>query len=217
MLNQHPTSIASTRELDPVIQPRSETAVHIAALNALAFGLMICDADGRVAFANTAASELLGRKHGLALGRSGHELVASAPEDSRTLARLLHSAARSAAGGVMRLRGRDHATTLIVFVVPVPHSLESDYGPGYALMTVQAPGASHAFSEETLVTLFELSPTQASIALAIFRGKSPEEIAKERDVRISTLRTHLAEIFQRTGSENQRDLVRLLGALPPLR
>jgi hypothetical protein len=38
----------------------------------------------------------------------------------------------------------------------------------------------------------------------------------ERGVKISTLRTRLAEIFVRTGTENQRDLVRLLGLLPPL-
>jgi DNA-binding CsgD family transcriptional regulator len=36
-------------------------------------------------------------------------------------------------------------------------------------------------------------------------------------VAISTVRTHLAEIFVRTGTESQRDLVRLLGMLPPVR
>jgi DNA-binding CsgD family transcriptional regulator len=46
---------------------------------------------------------------------------------------------------------------------------------------------------------------------------APEEIAAERGVAISTLRTHFAEIFARTGAENQRDLIRLLGMLPPVR
>jgi DNA-binding CsgD family transcriptional regulator len=53
--------------------------------------------------------------------------------------------------------------------------------------------------------------------LAIFDGKSPEQIAADRNVAISTMRTHLAQIFARTGAENQRDLVRMLGMLPPLR
>ena len=65
--------------------------------------------------------------------------------------------------------------------------------------------------------LFSLSRTQAAIALSIFGGKSPDEIAAERGVTISTLRTHLAEIFARTGTENQRDLVRLFGMVPPIR
>jgi DNA-binding CsgD family transcriptional regulator len=191
--------------------------VHIAALNALAFGLAICDAEGRIAFANTAAQELLGRKQGLALGRQGDELIAGTPEDSRKLARLLQSAARGEVGGVMRLTSTNHATALLTFVAPLPRNLESDYGPGYALVTMTAPNTPHPLTSETLVALFDLSPTQASIALAIFAGQAPEEIAEARGIRISTLRTHLAEIFQRTGAENQRDLVRLLGALPPLR
>jgi DNA-binding CsgD family transcriptional regulator len=74
-----------------------------------------------------------------------------------------------------------------------------------------------AFTETTLSALFRLSPAQASIALALHRGQTPEEIAIERGVKISTLRSHLAEIFARTGAENQRDLIRLLGLLPPLR
>jgi DNA-binding CsgD family transcriptional regulator len=38
-----------------------------------------------------------------------------------------------------------------------------------------------------------------------------------RGARISTLRSHLDEILARTGVENQRELVRLLALLPPLR
>jgi DNA-binding CsgD family transcriptional regulator len=53
--------------------------------------------------------------------------------------------------------------------------------------------------------------------MALHSGRTPEEIALERGIKISTLRTHLAEIFARTGAENQRDLIRLLGLLPPLR
>jgi DNA-binding CsgD family transcriptional regulator len=210
-----PTTGASTDQV--VAQSNAEAVVHIAALNALAFGLAICDAEGRVAFTNTAAQELLDRKHGLALGRHGDELIAGTPEDSRKLARLLQSAARDQGGGVMRLTAAGHAIALLVFVAPLPRNPESDYGPGYALVTMSAPDAPQALTRETLVALFDLSPTQASIALAIFAGQSPEDIAEGRGIRISTLRTHLAEIFQRTGAENQRDLVRLLGTLPPLR
>jgi hypothetical protein len=39
----------------------------------------------------------------------------------------------------------------------------------------------------------------------------------ERGARISTPRAHLDGTLARTGVENQRELVRLLGLLPPLR
>jgi DNA-binding CsgD family transcriptional regulator len=48
-------------------------------------------------------------------------------------------------------------------------------------------------------------------------GKSLEEIATERSVKITTVRTRLARLFARAGAESQRDLVRLIALLPPLR
>jgi DNA-binding CsgD family transcriptional regulator len=190
--------------------------MHVAALDALAFGIAICDPDGRVAFANATADELLHQKRGLMLGSSGRELVASVPGDLHAFARLLREAAGDGSRGLIRLSERN-GTSLLVFVTPLPRRLEDEYGPGYVLVTMRASGEPHPLTEGMLVALFELSPAQASIALAIFNGKSPDEIANERGNRISTLRTHLAEIFLRTGTENQRDLVRLLGTLPLLR
>jgi DNA-binding CsgD family transcriptional regulator len=68
-----------------------------------------------------------------------------------------------------------------------------------------------------LAGLFRLSPAQAQIALALYSGRSLEDIARDREIKISTLRTHLTEIFARSGTETQLELVRLLAMLPPLR
>jgi DNA-binding CsgD family transcriptional regulator len=198
-------------------QGAQAASMHVAALDALAFGIAICDSDGRVAFANAIADELLSQKRGLMLGSSGRELVASVPDDAHAFARLLREAAGDGKRGLIRLSERNRTSTLLAFVTPLPRRLEDEYGPGYVLVTMRASGAPHPLTESMLVALFELSPAQASVALAIFNGKSPDEIASERGNRISTLRTHLAEIFLRTGTENQRDLVRLLGTLPLLR
>jgi DNA-binding CsgD family transcriptional regulator len=191
-------------------------SMHVAALDALALGIAICDSGGRVAFTNTTADELLSQKRGLMLGSSGRELVASAPDDARAFARLLREAADDGCRGLIRLSGKNDAALLVV-VAPLWCGLEDARGPGCVLVTMRAPDEPFPLIESMLVALFGLSSAQASIALSIFNGKSPDEIANERGNRISTLRTHLAEIFLRTGTENQRDLVRLLGTLPPLR
>jgi DNA-binding CsgD family transcriptional regulator len=188
--------------------------MQVAALDALAFGIAICDSAGRIAFANATANELLSHKRGFMLG---DELVTSVPGDAHAFAKLLREAADNGNRGLIKLSGRNGTSTLLVVVAPLPRRLEDEYGSGYVLVTMRASGEPHPLTESMLVALFALSPTQASIALAIFNGKSPDEIANERGNRISTLRTHLAEIFLRTGTENQRDLVRLLGALPLLR
>ena len=192
------------------------SSVHVAALDALAIGIAICDPCGRIIFANLATEELLRGKADITLGARGQELSAIEPGGARTLARLIEDAAQGGRGGVARLSGAK-LDTLIISVTPLPPHLEADYGSGHLLVTLTAPGATPSLTEAMLVALFELSPTQASIALAIFNGNSPEAIAHERGIKISTLRTHLTEVFQRTATQNQRDLVRLLATLPPLR
>lgn len=191
--------------------------MHTAALNALAMGLVICDGTGRLIFANAAARELAHKGSGLTLGSRGKQVGALAPIDKKTLARRITDAAVEGRGGVVRLIGKDGVTALPVLVAPLPLRRPEDQGAGYALLAMRAPQESPSIKESTLRELFQLSPTQASIAVALFERKSAEEIAEERGIKISTLRSHLADIFLRTGTDTQRDLVRLIGSLPPLR
>ncbi len=195
------------------------TQMHAAALDALAFGVVVCEAGGRIVLANKAAQALAHAGAGITLGRTGKGLGAAVPAQTRALAALVNDAARAGPGGIIRLTGRDGCAELIALVTPLPRSFGLDGGtrPAYSLVTLRSAWDSPSFSAEMLIALFGVSPTQAEIALAIYNGKTPEQIAAERGVAISTLRTHLAEIFLRTGAENQRDLVRLLGTLPPVR
>ncbi len=195
------------------------TPVQAAALDALAFGVVVCEAAGRVVLTNKTA-EALGRGGaGIILGDRRKGLGAVVPAEASALAALVHDAALGGPGGVMRLTGRGGGTELVALVTPLPRNfgLGGNRHSTYALVTLRLARDSPSFSAEMLTALFGLSPAQAAIALAIFDGKAPEEIATERGVAVSTLRTHLAEIFVRTGAENQRDLVRLLGMLPPVR
>ena len=44
-----------------------------------------------------------------------------------------------------------------------------------------------------------------------------QELRSAFGVKVTTLRTHFAQVLSRTGTKSQRDLMRLLGNLPPLR
>jgi DNA-binding CsgD family transcriptional regulator len=61
-----------------------------------------------------------------------------------------------------------------------------------------------------------LSKAEAELALALLDGKTAEEIATERDVRLSTIRSQLRSILEKTGTHRQSDAVRLLSQLPAL-
>jgi DNA-binding CsgD family transcriptional regulator len=190
--------------------------MHAAALNALAIGIVVCDAEARLLFANAAARELARRGTGITLSARAKVVGTLAPAEGRALAQLISDAARGGHCGAIRLTGRDGVTALPVLITPLARRANGTHG-GYALLCTRTVADQPPATEKTLADLFHLSPTQASIAMAIFDGKAPEEVARTRGVKISTLRTHLADIFLRTGTETQRDLIRLIGALPPLR
>jgi DNA-binding CsgD family transcriptional regulator len=197
-------------------QIASRNDMRAAALDALAFGAVVCNGAGRVAFCNAAAEELARAGAGIVLGRK-NRLGALVPAEGQALALLIHDAASGGAGGALRLTGRDGSTAILVLVTPLPGNLRGELGGGHALVALRPTHDSPAFTSALLGALFGLSPVQAAIALAVFDGGSPEEIAAKRGIAVSTLRSHLAEIFARTGTESQRDLIRLLAMVPPLR
>lgn len=194
---------------------KQRNQAYRSSLDALSFGAIICNAQAGIIFANAAAEELAREGAGIVLGPRGKGLRAIVPAESKRLAHLIHDTANGGPGGVLRLTGQD-SVPAFALVTPLPGrdgrgSLE------HALVSVRSARDRPSFTTASLAALFQLSPAQAEIAIALYNGQSPDEIAAARNVRISTLRTHLAEIFARTGTENQRDFVRLLGMLPQLR
>jgi DNA-binding CsgD family transcriptional regulator len=182
-----------------------------AALDSFNIGIVICDGAARVVFTN-AAARALNREGPLRL--RARTIQAATIEDTRALTALIHDACAGAQWGAICLSGRDGVGALPALVRPLD-AMESGR-KGLALLALGSRAHNPWINEPTLAKLYQLSRTQASIAIAIFRGQSPEEIASERGIRISTVRTHLAAVFQRTRSHTQRDLVRLIGSLPPL-
>jgi DNA-binding CsgD family transcriptional regulator len=66
--------------------------------------------------------------------------------------------------------------------------------------------------------LFQLTEAEARVASALASGQSLTQAAAVQNVRISTARTHLARIFQKTRTHQQSQLVSLLrSAALPLR
>ena len=178
-----------------------------AALDSLNVGIVLCDRAARVLFANAAA-------RGGPLRFRGKAIHAVAPDETRQLTALVREAAAGAQWGAMCLSGRNGEGGAPALIRPLDASEAGRRG--LVLIVLGGRELNRWINEATLSKLYQLSQTQASIAIAIFHGQSPEEIASERGIRISTVRTHLAAVFQRTRSKTQRDLIRLIGSLPPL-
>lgn len=189
-----------------------EVNIGFAALEALTFGCVICDGAGHVLFANQAA-EILEASGVLTLAaRQG--VGAPGPIKSRQLAALIAETATDGNGGAMILAAPD-GTRLFVLTTPLPPRLGGE--PGQVLMTCRPENACSVLDVAELQQLFPLTLAEARLALAVAGGHSLAEFAAEHQVSDNTLRTQIASILRKTDTENQRELVRLLGLLPPVR
>jgi DNA-binding CsgD family transcriptional regulator len=64
-----------------------------------------------------------------------------------------------------------------------------------------------------LADIFNLTPTEAHIAVAIASGRRLPEIAADRGIRIETVRTHSKRVFAKTRTRGQVELTALLTRL----
>lgn len=188
--------------------------IGFAALDALVFAAVVCEADGRVRFANAAAESLARTGTGLVLRDAAGVISAIRPTEGRQLAGLIMNAAHGGAGGGITISNAA-GEILLVLVAPLPRRFLDQ--PWLALVTLRPASARPTVSAVTLAHLFGLTAAEASLALALLAGASLAEVGALRRVTNNTLRTQLAGVLRKTSTRNQQSLVRLLGLLPPLR
>ena len=190
---------------------RLDVAIGRALLHAWSFAALVCDAGGRVILANAAAEEM-DAKGVFPLPRSSDHTGVLFSESRSVIGKFVAEVAAGGSGGHASLRGPTGAV-ILASVSPLPAVM--DLPTGLALVTLRAI-AERSFGVAELRAFFALSQSQAELALALYDGMTIETFAAQRNVKLSTLRTHLSEVFIRTGTVSQRDLVRLLGQIPPL-
>lgn len=193
--------------------PRLHTNVGLAALEAFAFGCIICDRAGCVLFANSAACALEADGR-ITLALSRHGFGAVHPAESRRLAALIGETAIGGSGGAMVLSSTQ-GVRLLVLVTPLPTRFNGQ--PGHVLVTLRSEASGPPFDAEKLRMLFGLTPAEARLAMALAAGRSLAEIGAELRVSENTLRTQIASVLRKTDTASQRELVRILNLPPPLR
>ncbi len=190
-----------------ILAERNETGARAAALDAVSFGVVVCDAEARVRTANLAAESIL-RQSMVTLAR-GRALAIRSPTETRTL----HAKIQAGANGypaAMRLRDAK-GFGLSVLVMPMVQD-----GQRRALVCLSPDAAPASLDADTLARLFSLSKAQAELCRLLLAGRTFEEAAAERGIATSTARSYFAIILERTGAKNLRDLLRLLGSLPQI-
>lgn len=178
------------------------------ALDQIAGGVLAVDKTLRVRAANRRGVEMLAGDDGLRMA-GGRITVSNASRQDR-LAHAIRSAATwsGGRGDAILLPRAEGQPALRVLVSPMsgPHAV--------ALVIIEDPEDQDPGMARTLRRLYGLTASEAELATLLAEGFSPEEAAEARDVRLSTVRTQIKRLLDKTEAARLLDLVRLLSRTP---
>lgn len=186
-----------------------------AALDRLSIGAIVLDRFGRVRFANRMAEAILQDRDGLYLDRGDCLQAANQADLQRCIAATLGGVVVERVAVVPRPSGRRCYT---VTVSPAPGGAVARTVAMAALVFIVDPERIPQPGRELLAEAFGLSAAEQRVALALYAGLRPQEIATLLGLSANTVKTHLKAIFLKTETASQADLRQRLAALiPPLR
>jgi DNA-binding CsgD family transcriptional regulator len=111
------------------------------------------------------------------------------------------------------LRDGDNTATMVVHIIPIRRSAHDIFTRSYALLVVTPVAAPRAAPIELMRSLFDLTPSEARVARGLAIGETLEEIAATGGVAISTVRSQLRVVMEKTGCTRQAEVVALLANL----
>jgi DNA-binding CsgD family transcriptional regulator len=169
----------------------------------------------RVLYRNTSAGDLTLEANGLHV--RGERLVAATATDNRSLREAMLAVSHDAALGAetasrvltISVPGGAHPSILIARTAG--RGFLSEAGEFCQLVMVMTRNAhsEHDPRNCPFARQFELTPAQARVSALVFTGHPLLHIARSLQVSENTVRTHLKQIFQKTNTHGQMELVHL--------
>lgn len=181
-------------------------------LDAFAHPMWLLDASGFVFYANVAAKLLIERGDCAAI--NNRELRWFNSRLDRKVSELLHSLCRGEHGrrAVVdaRLKTGDFPCWLHLHALSPLRVLGVFGDQPLVLATLFHPQHFKALDPLALGDLFGMTPTEAKVATLVADGLDAGQMATRLQVQISTIRTHLRQVFAKIGAQRMADAVRLL-------
>jgi DNA-binding CsgD family transcriptional regulator len=193
----------------------SERRLYAGTVDRMLVGTVTLDENGAVLKSNPVADEVLRAGDGIRVVNGA--VRADLPAENRELQRLVKQALNGDSGGraavvdAISITRKSSRGKLGVLVRSIPNtgSSKARRRPSVALFIRDAERKSEA-SREMVRRLFDLTPAEASLAIALANGLTLDEAADELGIRKNTARAHLRAIFSKIGVTRQTTLVRML-------
>ena len=191
---------------------RAEAAIFADALDGLAAGMFLVDADRRLIHVNAAGRAILAADD--VLRAIGGRLVARDGRANQALREILTDGgdAPGDAKGIALAPTAAGGERYVAHVLPLTAGARRRAGIGYAATAAMfvRKAALDSAAADTLAEACHLTPTELRVLLAIVDIGGVPEVAAALGVAASTIKTHLGRVFQKTGAIRQAELVKLV-------
>jgi DNA-binding CsgD family transcriptional regulator len=196
-----------------------EAQLYRSALDCLKTPVLLVNEHCRVYYANERAQQLLSTEVSVRVKMG--ELLANNP----LMTRSLHDAVKRSLGSDLNLGGRGIAipvsepgrAPVVAYVLPLTGdergALRSAFRPATAAIFLSTALSTPPELRDSLATLYDLTPSEARVAVQIFEGLSLAEAAAQQGVSDNTIKTHLSRAFNKMGVGRQAELVKLVAAV----
>lgn len=176
---------------------------------------LLVDSGGRIVHCNRSATAPSVRRAGLCI--EGGRLAAATSIDRAALREAIRNVARTAATDdadlaravTLSVPGARHPAIVSVHAAGRVFQAETGEVDEVVLVTARNPDFDHDVHSCSFVRQFGLSPAQARVGVMIISGNSLADTAKKLHVSDNTARSHLKQVFQKTQTHGQMELVHL--------
>jgi len=187
-------------------------------LDAVPIGVILLNATCQVLNQNKMADDILSQHDGLFVDRTG--LCTAVPKESARLRRVIAQVASSGEDpdrtpvGVIRVERPSLSSAWLLIVVPIVAAPHEEGVMPLAVIFVSDGERTPEIPPEVLERLFGLTPAESRLLVALVDGHSLDEAATMFSVSKNTLRNQLNQIFRKTETSKQSELVRMVLTSP---
>ncbi len=183
----------------------------------MATAIFLIGPERRIIYANAAGeallarNELVSRNDGLLQAR--HHPTVTALFSALETAEALNPDGDS--GGITLPLETETGEPYAAHVLPLSSGLRRRVGGAHgavAAVFVRKATVALASPAETVAKRYGLTPSEIRVLLGVVEHAGVSHVAAALGISVETVKTHLKRIFQKTGTQRQADLVKLLAA-----
>jgi DNA-binding CsgD family transcriptional regulator len=203
------------------------TFVGLETLNRLPYPMLLVDESRRLVFQNQPARELMARSD---LVRA-HQGLLFGPDADGDAQLLLALRSLNLSGGaylgevgtgvsdkafVRVQNGKGQWLGVHCHALRPAESMGAFGAKDLALVLLHEPGTMAEPDPFVVAAMWGLSPAEAQVMVGLGRGWTPQDIAAQRGVSLTTIRSQIKATMAKTGASRQAELVSLLAGMPPV-